>query len=148
MVGTWQLVSWLVFEDSVSYSTERGVDFLTLHSQLLVGSQVTTMVSNSNGTEQRVFLVESYLLKNKSYERCVYTNLDIVSLVLQYFQNNMCHLFRKCQETVSVFNRKKNRKKSVLIDEKLSDIRARMEQSPKKYLHQLAQECSISKAST
>lgn len=98
-------------------------------------------------TEQRVFIVETYLLKKKSYDKCVRKFRlrfpDSTRPSKPYVHN----LFKKWRETGSVLNKKKNRVKTVLTEDTLEDMQARLQVSPRKSSRRLAQECGISKTS-
>ena len=97
--------------------------------------------------EQRIFIVETYLLKRQNYERCVrkfwrrFPGNTVPSI------HCVTRLFKKWRETGSVADKKKNQRKSVLTEETLADIEARMQISPRKSSRRLAQECGISKTS-
>jgi transposase len=90
-------------------------------------------------TEQRIFLVETYLLKKKSYKRCVRKLRPSKKCVLT--------MFNKWRETGSVLDKKKLCPKRALTEQRLEDIRVRMEISPRKSSRRVAQECNISKSS-
>ena len=75
--------------------------------------------------EQRIFIVETYLLKKKSYEKCIY------KFQRYYPESNvpskLCvlRLFRKWRQTGSVLNRKKYPKRA-LTQQNLDDIHAKI----------------------
>jgi hypothetical protein len=52
-------------------------------------------------------------------------------------------LIRKWHSTGSMPDKKKERKRSVLTEEKLTDIQARLQLSPRKSLRRLAQETNV-----
>ena len=98
-------------------------------------------------TEQRVFLVETYLLKKKSYDRCLRKFRKRFPDSPRPSRQYIVDLFKKWRETGSVLNKKRNYKKRALTEVALQDIRARIELSPRKSSRRLAQECGISQSS-
>jgi transposase len=65
-------------------------------------------------TEQRRFLIETYILKKKSYKRCVGKLRPSKKCILK--------LFNKWRETGSVLDKKKLCRKSALTEQGLEDI--------------------------
>ena len=61
--------------------------------------------------------------------------------------NTIRALAKRFRETGSVSNRKSNRQRRVLTEEKLDDIAERLEHTPQKSLKRLAQETGISESS-
>ncbi|KAJ4445408.1 hypothetical protein ANN_07213, partial [Periplaneta americana] len=93
-------------------------------------------------TEQRVFIVETYLLK-KSYERCLRKFCIRFPEAARPSKPYVFDLFKKWRETGSVLNKKRHYAKRAPTEER-PDMRARIELSPSKSSRSLAQECGIS----
>ncbi|XP_069683644.1 uncharacterized protein [Periplaneta americana] len=97
--------------------------------------------------EQRICLVESYLRTKKSLKRvekciCKFRHKYPESPVPT--KSYVHALIRKLRNTGSVLNEKKVRRRSVLTKEKLADIQAKLQLSPRKSLRRLSQEVGIS----
>lgn len=96
--------------------------------------------------EQRIYLVECYLLR-KNHRRRVrrfsrkYPDCTIPT------ESCLSKLMKKWHTTGSVCDIPRKRERHVLTVEKLEDIRVRLEISPRKSLKRLAQETDISKGS-
>jgi hypothetical protein len=97
--------------------------------------------------EQRIFLVETYLPKKKFYERCARKFRRRYPEAIRPSKKCVLKLFNKWRETGSVLDKKKLCPKRALTEQRLEDIRVRMEISPRKSSRRLAQECNISKTS-
>ena len=65
----------------------------------------------------------------------VYVNLVVIFLKLR---NCVTELFREWREMGSVQNKKKNRRKTVLTEQNLADIQARIQRSARKSSRRLA----------
>jgi hypothetical protein len=90
--------------------------------------------------EQRVFLTGTYFAKKKSVKKCIWKfrlKFPEAPVPSQPYVNQ---LIRRRHITGSVLDKKKERKRSVLTEEKLTDIQARLQLSPRKSLRMLAQE--------
>jgi hypothetical protein len=93
--------------------------------------------------EQRVFLIETYFAKKKSVKKCIWKfhlKFPEAPVPSQPYVNQ---LIRKWHSTGSMLDKKKERKRSVLTEEKLTDIQARLQLSPQKSLRRLAQETDV-----
>jgi transposase len=94
-------------------------------------------------TEHRVFLIETYT-KKSSYRTCrrkfhqKFPDINVPS------KSMIERLVKKFHNTGSVLDKKKNRKRSVLTAEKLDEIGASLESSPRKSLTQLAVQYGVS----
>jgi hypothetical protein len=76
--------------------------------------------------EQRVFLIETYFAKKKSVKKCIRKfrlKFPEAPVSSQPFVNQ---LIRKWHIIGSVLDKNKERKRSVLTEEKLTDIQARL----------------------
>jgi hypothetical protein len=92
--------------------------------------------------EQRVFLIETCFIKKKSVKKCIRKfrlKFPEASVPSHPYVNQ---LIRKWHITGSVLDKKKERRRSALTEETLTDIRARLQLSPRKSLRRLAQEPS------
>jgi hypothetical protein len=90
--------------------------------------------------EQRVFLIETHFAKKKSVKKCIrkfHLKFPEVPVPSQPYANQ---LIRKWHITGSVLDKKKERKRSVLTEEKITDIQARLQLSPRKSLGRLVHE--------
>jgi hypothetical protein len=93
--------------------------------------------------EQRVFLIETYFAKKKSVKKCIRKfrlKFPEAPVPSQPYVNQ---LISKWHITGSVLDKKKERKRSVLTEEKLTDIQTRLQLSPRKSLRRLAQETEV-----
>jgi hypothetical protein len=93
--------------------------------------------------EQIVFLIETFFAKKKSAKKCIREfrlKFPEAPVPSQPYVNQ---LIRKWHSTGSVQDKKKERKRSVLTEEKLTDIQARLQLSPRKSLRRLAQDADI-----
>jgi hypothetical protein len=87
-------------------------------------------------TDQRIFIVETYIRK-RAYAKCrdrfirKYPHSPVPT------KSCVSKLIKKWRTTGSVLNKTRHRKKTVLTDENLEDIRARLEISPRKSLRRL-----------
>ncbi|PSN39384.1 hypothetical protein C0J52_26134 [Blattella germanica] len=95
-------------------------------------------------TEQRIFLVETYLLKKRSYDKTIRKFRHRFPGSTMPSRQYITQLFTKWHETGSILNKKRNRRKRVLTEETLADIQGRMAVSPRKSSRRLAQQCGIS----
>jgi hypothetical protein len=93
--------------------------------------------------EQRMFLIETYFAKKKSVKKCMrkfrlkFPEAPVPS------QPYVDQLIRKWHITGSMLDKKKECKRSVLTEEKLTDIQARLQLSPGKSLRRIAQEADV-----
>jgi hypothetical protein len=80
--------------------------------------------------EQRMFLIETYFAKKKSVKKCIwkFPEAPVPS------QPHANQLIRKWHSTGSVLDKMKERKRNVLTEEKLTDIQATLQLSPRKSL--------------
>jgi hypothetical protein len=93
--------------------------------------------------EQRTFLIETYFAKKKSVKKCMRKfRLKFPEAPLPS-QPCVNQLIRKWHITGSVLDKKKERKRSVLTEGKLTDIQARLQLSPGKSLRRIAQEADV-----
>ncbi|KAJ4447010.1 hypothetical protein ANN_08998 [Periplaneta americana] len=105
------------------------------------------MPSNKFSLRERVYMYNTYIkcrrscAKTRKKFRMKFPNSPVPSA------KTIRRLANKCKETGSVNNRKINRKRSVLTEEKLDEIGERLEQTPQKSLKRLAQETGISQSS-
>jgi hypothetical protein len=93
--------------------------------------------------EQRVFLIETYFTKKKSVKKCIRKfrlKFPEAPVPTQPYVNQ---LIRKLHITGSMLDKKKERKRNVLTEEKLTDIQARLQLSPRKSLRRLSQETDV-----
>ncbi|PSN56025.1 hypothetical protein C0J52_21361 [Blattella germanica] len=96
--------------------------------------------------EQPVFLFEIDTRK-RSYLKCRIRFIRKFSGVSLSNKNTIHRLVCKVRETSAFTDKKRNRKRTVLTEEKLDDIGACFEQSPHKSLSKLAQQVSVSVSS-
>jgi hypothetical protein len=90
-----------------------------------------------------VFLIETYFAKKKSVKKCIRKfrlKFPEAPVPSQPYVNQ---LIRKWHSTASVLDKNKERKRIVLTEEKLMDIQARLQLSPRKSLRRLAQETDV-----
>jgi hypothetical protein len=76
--------------------------------------------------EQRVFLIETYFARKKSVKKCIRKfrlKFPEVPVPSQPYVNQLIH---KWHITGSMLDKKKERKRSALTEEKLTDIQARL----------------------
>ncbi|XP_021921345.1 uncharacterized protein LOC110830569 isoform X2 [Zootermopsis nevadensis] len=93
--------------------------------------------------KQRVFLVETYT-KYSSYGRCRRKFFRHFPGVCVPSRSMIERLVKKFRSTGSVLDKKKNRKRSVLTEEKLDEIGALLEKSPRQSLASLAAQSGVS----
>lgn len=98
------------------------------------------MVLNNN---ERIFVVEEYL-KTQSFLSCQEAFEVKFPGVSIPNKSSIYRLIKKFKETGSVGNKKHNRRRTVLNEEMLVDIRVTFENSPKKSLRMLHQQKQIS----
>jgi hypothetical protein len=94
-----------------------------------------------------MFLVETFLLKKKSFRLHVRKFLQRYPVAIQPSKTCFLKLFNKGWETSSIHDKKKWCPKHALAEQRLDDIQVRMEMGPKKCSYQLGQKCGISKSS-
>ena len=90
--------------------------------------------------KQRIFIVETYLLKRQNYDRFARKFRRRFPGATVSSKPCVIKLFRKWRELGSVQEKKKNGSKTVSTEEKLADIQARMQIRPRKFSRRLAQE--------
>jgi hypothetical protein len=93
--------------------------------------------------EQSVFLIETYSAKKKSVKKCIRKfrlKFPEAPVPSQLYVNQ---LIRKWHITGSMPDKRKERNQSVLTEEKLMDIQARLQLSPRKSRRRLAQETDV-----
>jgi hypothetical protein len=115
--------------NACDYLNDKGVFTVSYWS-------VSIMVRYS--IEQRVFLIETYFVKKKSVKKCIRKSRLKFPEAPVPSQPYVNELIRKWHITGSVLDTKKERKRSVLTEEKLTDIQARLQLSPRKSLRMLA----------
>jgi hypothetical protein len=96
--------------------------------------------------QQRVYLVEMYFKYESARKcrrkfRCQFPGQPVPS------RQSIHYLVNKLTATGSLVDKKPDRQRTVLTDEKLAEIGARVETSPRKSLRRLAQETRVSKTS-
>ena len=105
------------------------------------------MPTNKFSLRERVYMFNTYIKVRKSCSktrrkfRIKFPNIPVPSA------ETIRRLAKRFKETGSMNNRKSNRKRSVLTEEKLDQIGERLEHTPKKSLKRLAQETGISESS-
>jgi hypothetical protein len=106
-----------------------------------VGGDVYTKMKFT--IEQRVFIVDTFARK-ETYKKCIrkfrrkYPNSPVPT------KSCVSKLVKKWRATGSVCDLKKKSKRIVLTEEKVRDIEARLQISPRKSLRRLAQETGVS----
>ncbi|KAJ4435059.1 hypothetical protein ANN_23633 [Periplaneta americana] len=111
-----------------TYTTERGSEKLP-HYAGDVGEQISrnSLLESQYGdghTAQRIFLVETFLLKDKSYGSTVHKFLRQFRDAAMPSRQYITKLFTKWRQIESVLIKKREPQKRVLTEEKLADIQA------------------------
>jgi hypothetical protein len=94
-------------------------------------------------TDQIIFTVETYIRKG-TYVKCRERFIRKCPDSSVPTKSCVSKLIKKWRTTGPVLDKTRHRKKTMLTDEKLEDIRARLEISPRKSLRRLSQETDVS----
>jgi hypothetical protein len=93
--------------------------------------------------DQRIFVVKHYFRK-ESYALCQEAFQEAFPNDTLPNRKTICRIITKFEETGSVCDRKHNRRRTVLNDDTLEDVRLSLLQPPSKSLQQLSQQKNVS----